>query len=92
MKNKINNLFKTINMETAKQFLHRRLNEKRNQKKGFISASTDDVAKIMEEYAKLKWEKACQLQIKSCLNNLRTPFSDSLAYGDVSSAPKPKFT
>ena len=50
-----------------------------------------DCCKIAEEYAKQKWEEACQLQINSCLNNMRTPLSDSLAYGDVSSAPKPQF-
>lgn len=42
-------------------------------------------------YAKSKWEEACQLQINSCLDNLRPTFSDSLAYGDVASATKPKF-
>jgi hypothetical protein len=57
--------------------------------------SAEDVLPFFNDaadlYAKSKWEEACQLQINSCLDNLRPTFADSLAYGDVASAPKPQF-
>lgn len=52
---------------------------------------TELINEVAELYAKSKWEEACQLQINNCLNNLRPTFADSLAYGDVASAPNPQF-
>jgi len=49
------------------------------------------IIEVVELYAESKWEEACQLQINSCLNNLSPKFSDTQAYGDIASAPKPKF-
>jgi len=49
------------------------------------------IIEVMELYVESKWDEACQLQINSCLNNLRPTFSQGQAYGDIASAPKPKF-
>lgn len=51
----------------------------------------DVIYLAMDIYARQKWDEACQLQINSCLENLTPEFHDSLAYGQIASAPKPEF-
>lgn len=70
-------------MQTVEQIF-----EKQNPQDGTIP---EWAKKLAETYAKQKWEQACQMQINNCLDNLRPTSSDSLAYGDVASAPKPVF-